>query len=220
MPSGCSSTNCYHVQPESPAVTCPHPYLAGHAAICREQLLQLPHNSAAFALLQDRGLHPAYKGLAQQMQAPGGASSSVAVRLAACLSQLAYWCPLFGEQPSAADKHSRLLAATSSIISGCTAESRNACVAPAAAGEAGFLPDLAFPFIKLFGPKAESVFEAVATLLLNWCQGWFELFPNPPLPLLRRFLVGVLGTCYLHSRSSTNQNTRFKDVAANSPADT
>jgi len=57
-------------------------------------------------------------------------------------------------------------------------------------GEVGFLPDLAFPFVKLFGPKAESAFEAVATLLLNWCKGWFELFPNPPLPLLRRFLVG------------------------------
>lgn len=93
------------------------------------------------------------------------------------------------------------------------------CVAPVAAGEAGFLPDLAFPFVKLFGPKAESVFEAVATLLLNWCQGWFELFPNPPLPLLRRFLVGVLDACDLHSRSSTHQHTRFKEVAANSPAD-
>jgi hypothetical protein len=43
--------------------------------------------------------------------------------------------------------------------------------------------------VKQFGPKAESAFEAVATLLLNWCKGWFELFPNPPLPLLRRFLV-------------------------------
>lgn len=62
------------------------------------------------------------------------------------------------------------------------------------AGEVGFLPDFAFPFVKLFGPKAESAFEALATLLTNWCQGWFELFPNPPLPLLRRFLVsGRLG---------------------------
>jgi hypothetical protein len=57
-------------------------------------------------------------------------------------------------------------------------------------GEVGFLPEFAFPFVKLFGPKAESAFEAVSTLLLNWCKGWFELFPNPPLPLLRRFLVG------------------------------
>lgn len=66
----------------------------------REQLLQLPHNSAAFALLQDRGLHPAYKGLAQQMQAgSGGVTTTLANRLAACLSQLAHWCPLFGELP-------------------------------------------------------------------------------------------------------------------------
>jgi hypothetical protein len=59
------------------------------------------------------------------------------------------------------------------------------------AAEAGFLPRFAFPFVKLFGAKAESAFEAVATLLLNWCSGWFELFPNPPLPLLRRFLVSL-----------------------------
>lgn len=127
------------------------------------------------------------------------------------------------QQPAStqlASNDSRLLAARSSIISRCKAESHNACMAPAAAGEAGFLPDLAFPFVKLFGPKAESAFEAVATLLLNWCQGWFELFPNPPLPLLRRFLVGVLVACDLHPRSSTTQHTCFKKVAANNPADT
>jgi hypothetical protein len=70
--------------------------------VCREQLLQLPHNSAAFSLLQDRGLHPAYQGLAQQMQAgSGGTTNTVANRLTACLSQLAHWCPLFGELPPA-----------------------------------------------------------------------------------------------------------------------
>jgi hypothetical protein len=57
------------------------------------------------------------------------------------------------------------------------------------AAEAGFLPRFAFAFVKLYGSKAETAFEVVATLLLNWCSGWFELFPNPPLPLLRRFLV-------------------------------
>jgi hypothetical protein len=59
------------------------------------------------------------------------------------------------------------------------------------AAEAGFLPRFAFPFVKLYGSKAEKAFEVVATLLLNWCSGWFELFPNPPLPLLRRFLVSL-----------------------------
>jgi hypothetical protein len=73
-------------------------------------------------------------------------------------------------------------------------------------GEAGFLPEFAFPFVKLFGPKAESAFEAVSTLLLNWCKGWFELFPNPPLPLLRRFLVSsALARCKLHDRKCTHQ---------------
>lgn len=65
---------------------------------CREHLLQLPHNSAAFALLQDQGMHPAYKNLASQLQAPGSSTSTAANRLAACLSQLAHWCPLFGKQ--------------------------------------------------------------------------------------------------------------------------
>jgi hypothetical protein len=63
---------------------------------CRDHLLQLPHNSAAFSLLQDKGAHPAFRDLAQQL--PGGTRSTQAVRLQACLSQLAHWCPLFGEQ--------------------------------------------------------------------------------------------------------------------------
>lgn len=57
------------------------------------------------------------------------------------------------------------------------------------AGEAGFLPRFVLPFVQLCGAKSESAFEMVATLLLIWCKGWWELFPNPPLPLLRRFLV-------------------------------
>jgi hypothetical protein len=76
------------------------------------------------------------------------------------------------------------------------------CAAVAAAAvlyvstaEAGFLPRFAFPFVKLYGAKAEAAFELVATLLLNWCSGWFDLFPNPPLPLLRRFLVSLGAPC-------------------------
>jgi hypothetical protein len=53
----------------------------------------------AFGLLQDKGVHPAYRDLAQKL--PGGTRNTQAVRLQACLSQLAYWCPLFGEQTTA-----------------------------------------------------------------------------------------------------------------------
>lgn len=46
--------------------------------------------------------------------------------------------------------------------------------------EAAFLPELAFPFAKLFGAADETCFEVVATVLLNWASTWFERFPNPP----------------------------------------
>eukprot|EP00775_Hariotina_reticulata_P010320 gene10320-10477_t len=119
-----------------------------------DHLLQLPHNTAAFTILQDQGVHEAFRGLPQQLSLPGSSSSSsTMVRLQACLSQLAHWCPLFGE--------------------------------------AGFLPQFAFPFVKLMGSRSERTFELVASLLLNWCKGWFEFFPNPPLPMLRRVLLLV-----------------------------
>jgi hypothetical protein len=69
--------------------------------------------------------------------------------------------------------------------------------------------------VKQFGPKAESAFEAVATLLLNWCKGWFELFPNPPLPLLRRFLVsGAPGAGARTAINVTNGNSLPNDLCA------
>eukprot|EP00879_Flechtneria_rotunda_P024784 GHRR01026296.1.p1 GENE.GHRR01026296.1~~GHRR01026296.1.p1 ORF type:complete len:543 (+),score=250.86 GHRR01026296.1:796-2424(+) len=119
-------------------------------AACREYLLHLPHNSTAFTLLQNKGMHAAFKNIHQQLCLLGS-RSTLAVRLQSCLSQLAHWCPLFGE--------------------------------------VGFLPRFTFPFVKLFGTMMETTFEVAATLLLNWCKGWFELFPNAPLPLLRRFLL-------------------------------
>ncbi|XP_037129903.1 TBC1 domain family member 31 [Syngnathus acus] len=51
-------------------------------------------------------------------------------------------------------------------------------------GEAEYLPLLAFPFVKLFQNNALLCFEVVATVLVNWCQHWFEYFPNPPLNIL------------------------------------
>jgi hypothetical protein len=78
---------------------CTHELPYACVSACREHLLQLPHNSAAFSLLQDKGPHPAYRDLAQKL--PGGARNMQAVRLQACLSQLAHWCPLFGEHTTA-----------------------------------------------------------------------------------------------------------------------
>ncbi|XP_051920616.1 TBC1 domain family member 31 [Hippocampus zosterae] len=51
-------------------------------------------------------------------------------------------------------------------------------------GEAEYLPLLAFPFVKLFQNNSLLCFEMVATVLVNWCQHWFEYFPNPPLNIL------------------------------------
>jgi hypothetical protein len=59
-----------------------------------------------------------------------------------------------------------------------------------AAGEGGFAPRFCFPFVRVLGPNQVVAFEALATLLVNWGQGWFDLWPNPPVQLLRKFLVG------------------------------
>ncbi|XP_038069604.1 TBC1 domain family member 31-like [Patiria miniata] len=51
-------------------------------------------------------------------------------------------------------------------------------------GEADFLPLLTFPFVKLFQNNQLICFEVLATVLSNWCQLWFEFFPNPPVNVL------------------------------------
>ncbi|XP_077865316.1 TBC1 domain family member 31-like [Saccoglossus kowalevskii] len=51
-------------------------------------------------------------------------------------------------------------------------------------GETDYLPLLGFPFIKLFQNNQLVCFEVIATILLNWCQHWFEFFPNPPINVL------------------------------------
>ena len=50
--------------------------------------------------------------------------------------------------------------------------------------EADYLPLLIFPFVKLFQNNQVVCFEIVASLLCNWCQYWFEFFPNPPMNIL------------------------------------
>ncbi|KAI1894211.1 hypothetical protein AGOR_G00113490 [Albula goreensis] len=51
-------------------------------------------------------------------------------------------------------------------------------------GETDYLPLVAFPFVKLFQNNPLICFEVVATVTVNWCQHWFEYFPNPPLNVL------------------------------------
>ncbi|KAL8615313.1 hypothetical protein ACOMHN_038052 [Nucella lapillus] len=59
-------------------------------------------------------------------------------------------------------------------------------------GETQFLPSLAFPFVKLFQNNHLVCFEMIATVLVNWCQHWFEYFPNPPINVLG-MVENVLG---------------------------
>ncbi|KAM6457750.1 TBC1 domain family member 31 isoform 1-T1 [Liasis olivaceus] len=51
-------------------------------------------------------------------------------------------------------------------------------------GEMHYIPLLAFPFVKLFQNNQLICFEVVATIIINWCQHWFEFFPNPPINVL------------------------------------
>ncbi|XP_062987183.1 TBC1 domain family member 31 [Elgaria multicarinata webbii] len=51
-------------------------------------------------------------------------------------------------------------------------------------GEMPYVPLLAFPFVKLFQNNQLICFEVVATVIVNWCQHWFEFFPNPPINVL------------------------------------
>ncbi|XP_041045482.1 TBC1 domain family member 31 isoform X2 [Carcharodon carcharias] len=50
--------------------------------------------------------------------------------------------------------------------------------------EVSYLPLLAFPFVKLFQNNQLIGFEVVATIIISWCQHWFEYFPNPPINIL------------------------------------
>ncbi|XP_027747482.1 TBC1 domain family member 31 isoform X2 [Empidonax traillii] len=50
--------------------------------------------------------------------------------------------------------------------------------------ETPYIPLLAFPFVKLFQNNPLICFEVVATVVVNFCQHWFEYFPNPPVNVL------------------------------------
>ncbi|KAJ3185626.1 TBC1 domain member 31 [Geranomyces variabilis] len=46
------------------------------------------------------------------------------------------------------------------------------------------LPSLVFPFVKLYESDMFAGFEIIATVLVNWCQKWWEYDPNPPIECL------------------------------------
>jgi hypothetical protein len=54
-----------------------------------------------------------------------------------------------------------------------------------------YLPSLVFPFVKLFQNDLFSGLEILITILsnlilmlANWCQKWWEYYPNPPIEVL------------------------------------
>ncbi|XP_054290012.1 uncharacterized protein LOC129005205 [Macrosteles quadrilineatus] len=46
------------------------------------------------------------------------------------------------------------------------------------------LPIFVLPFVKLIRHDQFACFETVASVIVNWCQGWFQFVPYPPLHLL------------------------------------
>ncbi|KAJ3008178.1 TBC1 domain member 31, partial [Thoreauomyces humboldtii] len=46
------------------------------------------------------------------------------------------------------------------------------------------LPAMVFPFVKMFLADMFAGFEIVVTVLVNWCQKWWEYYPNPPIEIL------------------------------------
>ncbi|OAJ43788.1 hypothetical protein BDEG_27108 [Batrachochytrium dendrobatidis JEL423] len=51
-------------------------------------------------------------------------------------------------------------------------------------GNLDYLPAMIFPFVLLFSHDIFSGFEVIMTVLLNWCQKWWEYYPNPPIDCL------------------------------------
>ncbi|CAG9863971.1 unnamed protein product [Phyllotreta striolata] len=47
-----------------------------------------------------------------------------------------------------------------------------------------YLPVFTFPFVRVFHNKPVACFEAACTVIMNWCQHWFEYFPLAPVNIL------------------------------------
>lgn len=51
--------------------------------------------------------------------------------------------------------------------------------------EVEYLPDLVYPFVKLFANDELLCFEVTLSFFLQWGQHFFEYFPNPPITLIQ-----------------------------------
>jgi len=51
--------------------------------------------------------------------------------------------------------------------------------------EVEYLPDLVFPFVKLFAHDELLCFEILVVFFLHWGQHFFEYFPNPPISIIQ-----------------------------------
>ncbi|KAJ3339257.1 TBC1 domain member 31 [Gonapodya sp. JEL0774] len=51
-------------------------------------------------------------------------------------------------------------------------------------GSLDYFPGMIFPFIKAFGNDTFDCFEAIMTIVSNWCQNWWDYYPNPPFEYL------------------------------------
>ena len=69
-----------------------------------------------------------------------------------------------------------------------------------------YLPNMVFPFVKVFLGDTFSGFEAVITVIVNWCQKWWEYYPNPPLECLD-VLEDILA---YHDKDLLDHLIRFK----------
>eukprot|EP00892_Ulva_mutabilis_P009022 jgi/Ulvmu1/6492/UM003_0125.1 len=127
-----------------------------HRPVIWAFLLKLPDNAAAFERLRARGAHECVLQLEEKYPLQ---DTRLQQRLAALLSQLAHWCPLFAEVsflPSVAFPLLKVFR-------------------PAAGAAASSV-----------AAAASAPFEAAAALLCNWGRHWFIAFPHPPLGLLQR----------------------------------
>ena len=52
--------------------------------------------------------------------------------------------------------------------------------------QVSFMPQFVFPFVRLFDNDTIACFETVATIILNECFSWFEMFPYHPVKVLSR----------------------------------
>ncbi|ORZ37364.1 hypothetical protein BCR44DRAFT_251598 [Catenaria anguillulae PL171] len=78
---------------------------------------------------------------------------------------------------------------------------------PLFAGNVEYLPHLVFPLIKVMLRDPLSALELSATVIFNYCQKWWEYFPNPPLDCLE-FIDNVLArfdpALHAHLHGSAN----------------